>query len=124
MDDLKQAALKLAWKERLELAQHILESLHESDTGSHDVEAPTTAIPFQNPEAGHDLKTDLCPPPSLRKIDLNKPLPSNPVNGNSGLDDTVKNELVEPSKKLSSDHDIAEGFEKLREALGSSVEKT
>ena len=124
MNDLKRTALNLAWKERLELAQVLLESLHESDSGSQDIEIPTTNIPFQDPEAGHNLKTDLCSPPSLRKIDLNKPLPSNPVNEKSGLDDTLKNEFVEPSKKLSSDHEIAEGFAKLRDALGSSVEKT
>ena len=41
LNDLKEQALQLSWKERLRLAQDLLESLHPEGPGEADASGPT-----------------------------------------------------------------------------------
>ena len=97
--DLKNEALALDWAQRLRLAQHLLESLHDRP------EQPQEKIE-ETPAASRAVDDTVSPPVVTRKLVLPNP-PQIPAT---------------PAIDSGAQKSIAESFQKLRAALARTVE--
>ena len=113
LNDLKEQALQLSWKERLRLAQDLLESLHQEDPKA-PVKRTLPVQQFDEPLLEHiDLEETVRIEAAMeRRIVLPEGvelpvLPSPPATKRPQID---------------SSSNISESFRKLREALEDTVE--
>jgi hypothetical protein len=97
--DLKNEALALDWAQRLRLAQHLLESLHDRPE-QHPIQAE------EHPFCRSTVPDTVNPAPVGRKIILPNP-PQIPAT---------------PAIEQGAQQSIAESFQRLRAALHRSVE--
>ena len=114
LNELREQSLRLPWKERLRLAQDLLESLHEKDAVA-PAEPKLPVQQFDEPLLEHiDLEETVRVEATVeRRIPLPEgvglPLPSPPSPPSCS------------KVPLDSTSNIAESFRKLREALEDTV---